>query len=154
MCFHVLNVFACNATLRLTRRVPIYKILIFTSEGFPAAHTPCSCSTLAWGQWPRPVSCMEVGTSAFSLLTAILAQHSCSYLTRGSGLLWGRFKEISETFFFMCSVFLLKNKVGGLQGFVFYMLLPLYILAPLQASYREHKFVSAWPSLCFKFYFW
>lgn len=54
----------------------------------------------------------------------------------------------------MCSVFLLKNKVGGLQGFVFQMLLSLYILAPLQASHREHKFVFAWPSLCFEFYFW
>lgn len=99
-CFHVLNIFVCNTTLRLSRRVSIYKILIFTSEGFPATHTPSSCSALAWGQWPRPVSFVEVGTSAFWLLSAVLAQHSCSYLSKGSGLLWGRFKEISETFFF------------------------------------------------------
>lgn len=118
-CFHVLNLFSCNTTLRLIWRDPIYKILILTSEGFPATHTPYSCSTLAWGQWQRPVSCVEVGTIAFWLLAVVLAQHSCSYLTRDSGLLWGRFKEISETSFFMCSVFLLKNKVGGLQGFVF-----------------------------------
>lgn len=41
-CFHVLNIFACNTTLRLTEKVPIHKILIFASEGFPALtlHVP------------------------------------------------------------------------------------------------------------------
>lgn len=87
----------------------------------PPTHRPCSCSTLAWGQQPRrPGSHVEVSTSAFRLQTAILAQQlPCSYLTRGSGLLWGRFKELSETFFFFflkCVLFFfwrIKYRVFG-----------------------------------------
>lgn len=93
-CFHVLNIFACSTTLGLARKVPIHKILIFTSEGFPAPH-PMFLLHLGLGAVTK--TCFLGGSWYFSLLTVDC--HACTtFLQFLSQRLWLTLGQIQRNF--------------------------------------------------------
>lgn len=55
--------------------------------------SPCPLRALA----TQPQTCFSSGTQRCSPSDALAQESGCSCLTRAPGLLWGRFKEFSET---------------------------------------------------------
>lgn len=89
---HLLIGPACSPPIRLTHRAPCPQRPGWAGGGSPDP-SPCPLRALA----TQPQTCFSSGTQRCSPSDALAQESGCSCLTRAPGLLWGRFKEFSET---------------------------------------------------------